>query len=255
VNRTTFYDKIRDDDLVFVTDDGRGLITQQQVDGMENLLNVWEGHYSDDPLDLLAYDLATAYHETAHTMQPIEEYGARSYFDKYEPGTRIGKVLGNTQPGDGYRFRGQGHVQNTGRANARKATKRLNEVFGFGVDLEKNPEKRGDPIISAHSLFLGNKEGWWTGKDLLDYLDGVDEPDADDLKEFIAARRVVNGTDKAEKIGGYALAFEKALWAAGYGVDAPVGPTPSGPAEGFWAFLWRILKTIGLKTIGKGRRK
>jgi putative chitinase len=183
---------------------------------------------------MLAYSLGTLYHETAHTMQPIIERGQRAYFDKYEPGTRIGKILGNTQPGGGYRYRGEGHVQNTGRANAAKATKRLNQVFNLGIDLVANPEKRGDPFISAHSLFLGNKEGWWTGKGLLAYLDGVDEADAEDLREFVNARRVVNGTDKAALIAGYALAFERALKAAGYkpratSVPQPIEPNPLAP--------------------------
>lgn len=200
--------------------------TQQQVDGFSNLLDVWEKHYFADPLNLLAYDLATAFHETAGTMQPIKERGPVSYFNKYEPGTKIGKVLGNRQKGDGYRFRGEGHVQNTGRRNAAFASKRLNEVFGLNVDLVKNPELRGDPFISAHSLFLGNKEGWWTGKDLLDYIDDEDEDDAEDLREFINSRRVVNGTDKAEKIGRHALEFERALKAAGYAPRSVAAPSP-----------------------------
>ncbi|WP_438752075.1 hypothetical protein [Pararhizobium sp. O133] len=185
--------------------------TQGQVDGFERLLNVWEQFYSADPLGDLAYDLATSFHETAATMHPIIERGGRSYFKKYEPGTKLGKILGNTVKGDGYRFRGEGDVQNTGRRNAKFASDRLNETFGLGIDLVANPALRGDPIISAHSLFLGNREGWWTGKDLRDFIDDIDESDAEDLREFIAARRVVNGTDKAEKIGRYALLFEKAL--------------------------------------------
>lgn len=205
--------------------------TQQQVSGLDNLLDVWDGWYAADPIDLLAYNLATAFHETAGTMQPIKERGPVRYFDKYEPGTKIGKVLGNTKKGDGYRFRGEGHVQNTGRRNAAYASKRLNEVFGLDVDLVKDPGKRGDPFISAHSLFLGNKEGWWTGKDLLDFLDGEDEDDAEDLREFINARRVVNGTDKATKIAHYAIEFEHALRSAGYGAARPVpAPAPVKPA-------------------------
>lgn len=216
LNRQKFYLELREDKGLFVKADGTVLLTEKQVEGIENLLNVWEKHFHKDDVNYLAYNLGTAYHETDRTMQPITEYGERSYFNKYEPGTRIGRVLGNTQPGDGYRFRGEGHVQNTGRANARKATKRLNEVFNLGIDLEKNPEKRGQPYVSALSLFLGNKEGWWTGKDLDDYIDTKDESDAEELKEFINARRVVNGTDKADRIGRYALRFEDALRSAGY---------------------------------------
>jgi putative chitinase len=195
--------------------------TPEQVDGIDNLLNVWERYFAADSDFLLAYNLGTAWHETAGTMQPITERGTRSYFDKYEPGTKLGKVLGNTAKGDGFRFRGEGHVQNTGRANAAKATKRINELFHLGVDLVANPSKRGDPFISAISLFLGNKEGWWTGKDLLDFIDGIPESEAEDLREFVNARRVVNGTDKADKIARHGMDFYKALQAARKMKDTP----------------------------------
>lgn len=232
MNRKAFYDALRGS-VMFPAG-----LTQGQVAGIENLLNVWDKYFAKDSDFLLAYNLGTAFHETAATMQPITERGAVSYFNKYEPGTKIGAVLGNTVKGDGYRFRGEGHVQNTGRRNAGVATKRINELFGLGIDLVKNPEKRGDPFISAISLFLGNKEGWWTGKDLLDYIDGVAEGDKEDLREFVEARRVVNGTDKAATIAGYALAFHRAILksrAADPIVVAPTpapapAPTPSSPA-------------------------
>lgn len=182
-----------------------------QVAGIDNLLDVWERYFVADSDSLLGYNLGTSFHETAGTMQPITDRGSRAYFDKYEPGTRLGKVLGNTALGDAYLFRGEGHVQNTGRANALKATRGINELFRLGIDLVAHPEQRGDPFISAISLFLGNKEGWWTGKDLLDYIDGIPESEAEDLREFVQARRVVNGTDKAEKIAGHAMEFYKAL--------------------------------------------
>jgi predicted chitinase len=205
-----------------------GRLTSSQVAGITRLLDVWEKHYAaDGSCEELAYDLATSYHETAATMQPILERGPRKYFDKYETGTRLGKILGNTKPGDGYRFRGEGDVQNTGRANAIKATRRLNKMFSLNIDLEANPSLRGDPIISAHSLFLGNREGWWTGKALGRFIDGIDDRDDDDVKEYIAARGVVNGSDKAMKIAAHALVFETALRGAGYGIK----PTPSVISE------------------------
>ena len=198
--------------------------SQGQVDGMENLLDVWFRLFAEGgTLQELAYDLATAYHETAATMQPITERGRRSYFDKYEPGTRLGKRLGNTRPGDGYRFRGEGHVQNTGRANAAKATRRINELFGLGIDLVADPSKRGDPFVSAVSLFLGNREGWWTTKRLGQYI----KPGSTD---YWNARRVVNGTDAASKIKGHAQAFERALLAAGYDRRARVAEKAAGKA-------------------------
>ena len=222
MNRAKFYAELRKR--------GSGLfgtkLSQGQVNGMENLLDVWHRLFAEGgTLQELAYDLATAYHETSATMQPITERGRRSYFDKYEPGTRLGKRLGNTQAGDGYRFRGEGHVQNTGRDNAAKATKRINEVFGLGVDLVANPSQRGDAFVSAVSLFLGNREGWWTGKRLGQYI----KPGSTD---YWNARRVVNGTDAATKIKGHAVAFERALRVAGYGTRAAPEPVPAEkPAE------------------------
>lgn len=70
---------------------------------------------------------------------------------------------------------------------------------------------------------VGTIEGWFTGKSLTDYIDDVEEADDEDLKEFIEARRTVNGTDKAKLIGGHAIEFEKALKAGGY-VSAPPVP-------------------------------
>lgn len=173
-----------------------GSLKQSQVDGIETILAASSGL----PISHRAYLLATARHETADTMQPITEYGGRKYFDKYDTG-KLAKALGNTpeKDGDGYLYRGRGYVQITGRANYKRAGDKL------GIDLIGNPEAALQPTVAALILVRGCSEGWFTGKKLSDYIPSG-KPDA-----YQQARRVVNGTDKADLIAGYAREFEKAL--------------------------------------------
>jgi predicted chitinase len=53
------------------------------------------------------------------------------------------KDLGNSQAGDGYKFRGRGFTQLTGRANYAEAGKAL------GLDLENNPDLAASPAVAA----------------------------------------------------------------------------------------------------------
>lgn len=226
MNRSAFYAALRRRASgVFGTS-----LTQGQVDGCETILD--EACRRGTSTNDAAYILATAYHETAHTMQPIDELGGRAYFVKYEPGTRIGKALGNILPGDGYKFRGRGYVQLTGRRNYELAKRKT------GFDLVNKPDLALEPDVAVAILFDGMEEGWFTGRDLSDFIDTFDEAGEEDLREFIEARRIVNGTDKAALIGGYAVAFEHALREAGYEraapeparEDHPAGdPVPSSP--------------------------
>lgn len=148
-------------------------------------------------LEQWAYLFATIYHETAHTMQPITEYGGNSYFNKrYGPNTKVGKVLGNIYPGDGAKYCGRGDIQITGRRNYVLMTGRL------GVNLVDDPELALDPLISIKAAVIGSKEGLYTGKGLSKYINKRDV-------DYLNARRVINGKDKAALIKKYALKFEQ----------------------------------------------
>jgi len=163
------------------------------------------------PVAYAAYALATAYKETAHTMQPINEFGGDAYFfRRYDPkGNRpdIARMLGNTQPGDGALFHGRGLVQLTGRANYAKASPKV------GVDLVAHPEKALEPMIAARIMREGMSDGWFTGKSFASYLPATGQATT---PQFIAARRIINGQDCAGEIADAAKGFQAALLAGGW---------------------------------------
>lgn len=177
-----------------------------QVEGTETLLDKMEGLR----LSWVAYALATTWHETAATMQPVKEYGGAAYFrrmyDKDGNRPHVAKVLGNTMPGDGVLFAGRGYVQLTGRTNYERAGK------ATGYPLVGNPDLAMRPDIAAEILRAGMLEGWFTGRKFSSAL-----PDAVAThKQFSEARRIINGTDRAAKIADYALTFQAALIAGGW---------------------------------------
>lgn len=55
----------------------------------------------------------------------------------------LGPGMGNTEPGDGYKYRGRGYIQLTGKKNYAYYGKML------GIDLIKNPDLANNPLIAA----------------------------------------------------------------------------------------------------------
>lgn len=184
-----------------------GALTQDLVDAIEVLLTLIEkdSRFSGSETDRrqLAYCLATFKWETAHTMKPIDEHGTDAYFNsRYGPQTKVGKTLGNTQPGDGALFHGRGYVQVTGRRNYTKA-KTLT-----GVDLLTDPDRAKTPELAYEIAIQGMKDGWFTGKKLGDFIKDGAPPDYEN------ARTIINGHDKAHLIADIARRFDEVLLAA-----------------------------------------
>jgi len=173
-----------------------------EVSGCEAILAAMRG----TPIAWAAYALATAWHETASTMQPIREHGGPAYFrrryDIAGANPKLATALGNTRPGDGVRFAGRGYVQLTGRANYARAGTALKR------DLIGDPDLALQPDIAAAIMRRGMAEGWFTRRSLADCLPGKDPARR---AAFVAARRIINGTDRAALIAGHAIEFQNAL--------------------------------------------
>jgi len=181
-----------------------GRLQQGQVEGIEFLITRMAGDAL--PLTHAAYMLATAWHETAATMQPITEYGGRRYFNKYDTG-RLAARLGNTPEadGDGYLYRGRGYVQITGHDNYARFSDLL------GIDLTGTPDLALEPATAYQIMHFGMRDGLFTGRKLGDYLNSAHS-------DYFHARRIVNGLDRAREIAAYARLAEQSL-EAGYPRD------------------------------------
>lgn len=136
---------------------------------------------TDRPMVLAA--LGTIRAETEGFV-PISEYPSQfntlpgqPAFSAYEGRAN----LGNTQPGDGAKFRGRGFVQLTGRANYTTYSERI------GVDLLTQPDLANAPEVAAAllALFLADRAARMR-KALPAGLAGKS-------KDFLAARKLVNG--------------------------------------------------------------
>ncbi|MGI9481365.1 MAG: hypothetical protein ACR2OR_03300 [Hyphomicrobiales bacterium] len=181
-NAGAFYDSVRHS--LF-----GGTLDQGQVDGMGIIGQACSIAELDPALEQSAYVLATVFHETARTMQPIEEYGG--WNTRYAP------------------WFGRGYVQLTWEENYKKQQDKLHaipQVHEYSVPYQVHDDWNNalHPTTSAIITVGGMRDGDFTGKALNDYI----QPGSID---YINARRIVNGTDRAEQIAGYAALFEQAF--------------------------------------------
>lgn len=168
-----------------------GMLTTSQVKSLEFLVKACKDYGLNYPQ--CAYALATVYHETGlvkggklvRTMQPVKESGSLAYLTskKYYP------------------YIGYGYVQLTWEDNYRRVGKLI------GEDLIKYPELALVPEIAAEILICGMARGWFTGVGFYNKRDVHKY----DLKSYVAARSIINGTDRAKDVAEYAMVFEKAL--------------------------------------------
>ncbi|WP_322055615.1 glycoside hydrolase family 19 protein [Burkholderia cenocepacia] len=96
----------------------------------------------DSPARQAAF-LAQCGHETGGFQWLREIWGPTAAQRAYEPPAAKAAELGNTQKGDGFRYRGGGLLQITGRYNYRVMGQKI------GINLEGNPDQISQPSVAA----------------------------------------------------------------------------------------------------------
>ena len=154
--------------------------------------------------EAIQYILATVEHETAGTFKPvresywvrdklIERYGLKKGAKRFEKWAKANFRY--------YPYYGRGLVQLTWKQNYEKFSKILTEMyFSQKIDIVKHPDMVLDVQFSIKILVYGMKHGIFTGKKIEDYF-------GESGSNFIGARRIINGTDKAKKIAAIAQAI------------------------------------------------
>ena len=122
-----------------------GKLSAKTRRSLNQILDYWEKNHAKDDDRWLAYALGTAHHETDRTFGPIREYG-RGRGKKYYP------------------YYGRGLVQLTWERNYKK----MSPVVG--VDLVKYPDRALDLTNAIPIMFVGMKQGTFTGKKFADFF-------------------------------------------------------------------------------------
>ena len=121
------------------------------------------------------FAINTPRRRAAFLAQLAHESGELRYMEEIASGEAYEgrKDLGNTETGDGVRFKGRGPIQLTGRANYRKAGRDL------GLNLEGHPTLVANPCIGCRVA------GWFWQQHQLNELA--------DQGDFVAITRIING--------------------------------------------------------------
>ena len=137
--------------------------------------------------------LAQLGHESGCLRYTEEIWGTKQQL-KYEPPHNLAKTLGNTQVGDGLKYKGRGLLQITGRANYRACTLGLRKYLKNVPDFELEPKRLATKEYAALSAGL-----YWRTHKLNLYVDRYD---------FVGLTKRING-------GTNGLAHRQSLYVQG----------------------------------------
>ena len=181
-------------------------LTPAQIEGINAIFDYWDANLATADRRWLAYILATAFHETAYTMQPVRETLATSdsrAVEILETAFASGRLSWVKTPywrpdEDGRSWLGRGLVQLTHRRNYEA----ISEVTG--IDLVAQPDRAMEMVPAVTILIEGMLRGSFTSHRLSDHLN-------EEREDWVNARRIVNGTDRAEKLAEYGRTFLAAI--------------------------------------------
>lgn len=154
----------------------------------------------DTPLRLCHF-MAQLAHESAHFGVTLEFASGNAYEGRAD--------LGNTQPGDGPRYRGRGLTQTTGRANYRLARDDIRKIMPGAPDFEADPAK-----LEEFPWALLSAVSYWRRRNINRLADRDD---------VVAVTKAINGRTNGLPDRKRYLAKAKAIW-----IDSPT-PVANNP--------------------------
>ena len=124
----------------------------------------------------------------------------------------------------------------------------IDGIIAEDVSFTRNPDLVMKPEYALPILFVGMNEGWFTGRKLSDYFGGTEA----DPKN---ARRIINGTDKADEIAGLYRQYVRALLLSEVKSDGEPAIVTENPlvAEGIKAIIVALEKLSPFAVANKAR--
>jgi murein DD-endopeptidase MepM/ murein hydrolase activator NlpD len=198
-------------------------VPQLTAEHYNEVFDAWDRDPQLTDLRWLAYILGTAYHETGFVVRPIRETGRDDETDVVrllEAAYAKGRIKKRywLQQENGQRYYGRGFVQLTWADNY----KRVGQAIGLQTSLYDRPDRALDRPPAVQILYRGMIDGLYTpGQALPKYFSPLKE-------DWVNARKIVNGLDKADQIADYGKSYLGALRVTAAVADA-TPPTATSP--------------------------
>ncbi|RYF68519.1 MAG: hypothetical protein EOO29_35030, partial [Comamonadaceae bacterium] len=175
-----------------------GLLSPGQRQGLGFLLSRLAADDELTDIRFGAYMLATVKHECADTWLPIEEIGKGAG----RPYGKAVEVIDECGRSCRWAYYGRGYVQLTWRENYTRLGDAIGDPF-----LVLHPERALEPIKAYQIMSHGMRRGLFTSSRLTDHIH-------DGATDYVGARKIINGNDRAALIAGHAARFETMLLAS-----------------------------------------